>query len=75
MSAAESSPVQPPQGSQQQWMHDLRNAVNAVGISIAALENALTREDHARALDLLARAQSASERCRVLLDPRSHPPG
>lgn len=68
-------PAQATPDAQQQWMHDLRNAVNAVGISIAALERAIARDDRAQLPGMLARARSAGERCRALLEPGSLPPG
>lgn len=51
-----------------QPLHDLRNAANALGISLEVVRRCLEQQDTARALDFLANAQAASERCRTVLE-------
>ena len=56
-------------------LHDLRNAANALGISLEVVRRCIEQQDTARALDFLASAQAASERCRTLLDRMTPPRG
>lgn len=56
-----------------QPLHDLRNAANALGISLEVVRRCLERQDTARALDFLANAQAASERCRSALESLTPP--
>lgn len=58
-----------------QPLHDLRNAANALGISLEVVRRCIEQHDTARALDFLASAQAASERCRTLLDRLTPPRG
>lgn len=48
-------------------MHDLRNAVNAVGISVTLGRRLVADGNLVRALDALARAEEALARIRELL--------
>lgn len=50
------------------WQHDLRNAVNATVLAIAAGKHLLAQGQHARAQETLDRADLALRRVVVLLD-------
>lgn len=50
------------------WQHDLRNAVNATVLAIAAGKHLLANGQHARAQETLDRADVALRRIVVLLD-------
>lgn len=50
-----------------EWMHDLRNAVNALGISVTLSRRLVADGDHVRALDALGRAEEALVRLRVMM--------
>lgn len=52
---------------ERQRMHDLRNAINAAGLSVHAARELLRIGDVARAMDNLGRAGSALDRARALL--------
>lgn len=52
---------------EREWMHDLRNAANAVGISVTLGRRLVADGDHVRALAALDRAEVALVRIRDLL--------
>lgn len=52
---------------EREWMHDLRNAANAVGISVTLGRRLVADGDHVRALAALDRAEIALVRIRDLL--------
>lgn len=54
-------------GREDEWMHDLRNAVNALGISVTLGRRLVADGDHVRALDALGRAEDALVRLRGLM--------
>lgn len=56
-------------------MHDLRNAINAVGISVTLGRRLVADGDHVRALEALARAEDALVRIRGLLRGTAAGPG
>ena len=49
------------------WLHDLRNAVNAVGVTVALGRRMLDRGDGESAADVLAHTEDAWAHCRELL--------
>ncbi len=51
----------------QEWLHALRNAVNANVASLAVVRRALESGDVPVALTFIAHAEAAGERCRELL--------
>lgn len=53
--------------AQQEWLHSLRNAVNATVASLAVVRRALEKGDTPMALTFLAHAETAGERSRKLL--------
>ena len=55
-------------GSSAVWQHDLRNAVNATVLAIAAAKYLVAEGQHARAQETLDRADLALHRIIVLLD-------
>lgn len=55
------------------WLHDLRNAVNAVCITVAAAKRLLDKGEHERANAFLGQAEAHCEQCRELT--RSPPGG
>lgn len=55
-----------------EWMHDLRNAVNALGISVTLSRRLVADGDHVRALDALGRAEDALVRLRGLMRGSGH---
>ena len=50
------------------WQHDLRNAVNAAALAIAAGKHLLAEGHHERAMETLDRAELALRRIAVLVD-------
>lgn len=50
-----------------QWLHDLRNAVNAAGLSVHAAEQLLLAGHANKAIDSLERASQSLKRVRDLL--------
>ncbi|ATD66348.1 hypothetical protein [Luteimonas sp. 100069] len=59
---------------EREWMHDLRNAANAVGISVTLGRRLVADGDHVRALEALDRAEVALVRIRDLLRGSAHRP-
>lgn len=57
----------PPPG--RQWLHDLRNAVNAAGLCVHAAEQLLLAGNVPRAIDSLESANRSMKRIRDLLAP------
>lgn len=57
----------PAQDARERWLHDLRNAVNAVGVTVALGRRMLDRGDGASAADVLAHTDEAWADCRALL--------
>ena len=57
---------------EREWMHDLRNAANAVGISVTLGRRLVADGDHVRALEALDRAEVALSRIRDLLRGSAH---
>jgi len=55
------------------WMHDLRNAVNAVALSVALARRHVGDADVDRAQASLGRAEQGLQRVRTLLDARDGP--
>lgn len=55
------------QDVRERWLHDLRNAMNAVGVSVALGRRMLDRGDGASAADMLAQTEDAWADCRALL--------
>lgn len=50
-----------------QWVHEMRNAVSAAGVSIVLAQRLLDRGDVEAARGMLARSEAAWARCRDLL--------
>lgn len=50
-----------------EWLHDLRNAVNAATISAAVVRRFLESGEHARAMEFVSEVEAACERCRILV--------
>lgn len=50
-----------------QWIHDLRNAVNAAGLNVHAAEQLLIAGHASKAIDSLERASQSLKRVRDLL--------
>ena len=50
-----------------EWVHALRNAVNATVASLAVVRRALESGDVSVAMTFVAHAEAAGERCRQLL--------
>ena len=50
-----------------EWLHALRNAVNAVAVSVALARRLVPADDAAGVDDALARAEDALARARTLL--------
>lgn len=59
--------------SQEQWLHDLRNAVNTTMMALAVARRLLETGDQERSLSFLVDAETACDRCRVLLQPFDDP--
>lgn len=49
------------------WLHDMRDAVNTVGLSAAVAKTLIERDEPARALELLDELEHACDRCRALM--------
>jgi hypothetical protein len=57
------------QGSpREQWLHDLRNAVNTAGMSIAVARRLIEAGEIERGLGFLAEVETACDRCRLLIN-------
>ena len=50
------------------WQHDLRNAVNAAALAIAAGKHLLVEGHHERAMETMDRAELALRRIAALVD-------
>ena len=60
------TPHEPP-AREDAWMHELRNAVNAISMSIALSRRLMQEGDTARALESLARTELALQRVSTLM--------
>ncbi|GAB6195633.1 hypothetical protein [Lysobacter xanthus] len=56
-----------PPGSASAWLHDARNSVNTLGVTVALGRRMLERGDRDAAVDMLARSEHAWRECRDLL--------
>ncbi|MGY4514456.1 hypothetical protein ACVWWW_000024 [Lysobacter sp. HA18] len=50
-----------------QWLHELRNAMNALGVTVSLGRRLLERGDSDSAMDMLERTEDAWADCRALL--------
>lgn len=54
-------------GIDAQWLHDMRDALNAVSLLAAVANSMVERESPDRAREVLQELERACERCRVLM--------
>ena len=57
------------------WLHDLRNAVNTAGMSIAVARRLIEAGETERGLAFLAEVETACDRCRLLINQHGTEPG
>lgn len=56
------------------WLHDLRNAVNTAGMSIAVARRLIEAGELERGLSFLAEVETACDRCRLLINQHGDRP-
>lgn len=57
------------------WLHDLRNAVNTAGMSIAVARRLIEAGETERGLAFLSEVETACDRCRLLINRHGVEPG
>lgn len=55
------------EAAQRQWMHDLNNAINTIGVTAAVINRMMASGDFDEAKDLVGELEAACDRCRELL--------
>ncbi len=52
---------------QRQWLHDVNNAVNTIGVTVSVINHLMARGEFDHAKELAVELEAVCDRCRKLL--------